>query len=533
MAKIKTEREKKLQKKLIPLNIVVCIIALVAAITLFLTPILKIDFGKIMRDKGVMEYADENIDKVLEEQLKDEDQTVDFKPVVAKIVKNVLGGAEGEVSVSAFSSFKVLIGSGDKAEIVMDELFFGDGALITNLINSIVDNVANLFETDEGKKVIEDATVLAFANALYKDMDTDGTNSAKFTDEKVQGLTEIIRELGDVTDGNVDTVANKFVDEVAVILGEDVPISAENRQEIVDEIQKIYDSTVENLKDGETVSVESIICVAVSENIDLSTLKIDDLLGNILGKDEDNKDGENTGSVHISPVDGEVTNPDSEEGGNTEGSGSGGGSVEGGDTEGGGSEGGSTEGGGSTVPEGQKIVTNYTDLLAELGFGEEEKEDLKIKLRTTLNDKVNEFVDDGIGSYIEYYQYLCLGMLAFIVPWLILFLFAFFHLFAKNKRFTMWYVKLFCWIPPLIWLVLTLFPVLAPKISFLNDIWNGEQGKLIQGAFAGIGTFTWISGICYVLLWLVSICWAFPIKHKIRKERKQPEVVDAEDDEEF
>lgn len=515
MAKLLSEREKKLQRKLIPLNIFVCIIALVAALTLFLTPILKIDFGKIMRDKGVMEYADENIDKVLEEQLKDEDQTVDFRPVVGKMVKNILGNAEGEISVSAVSSLGVLMaGSDEKADKVMNDMFFGENALVTRLIDSVVNSVADLFETDEGKKVIEDAAVLAFANALYKDMDTDGTNSQKFTDEKVQGLTEIIRELGDVTDGNVDKVANKFVDEVAVILGDDVPINEENRQDIVDEIQRIYDSTVENLKEGEKVTVESIICVAVSENIDLGSLNIEDLIGNIFGDDE----GDKTGSVHISPVEGEEVKPD------------------GGTTEGGSTEGGNT-GGGTTVPADQKIVTNYTDLLAELGFGEDEKEDLKVRLKTTLDDKVHQLVEEqGIDDYLGYYQYLFLGMLLFIVPWLILFLFAFFHLFAKNKRFTMWYVKLICWIPALIWLVLTLFPViapkLAPKVSLINEMWYGEQGKLIQGLFAGLGSLTWISGLCYVLLWLVSIFWAFPIKHKIRKERKNPEVVDAPADDE-
>ena len=193
MAKLLSEREKKLQRLLIPVNMIVCILCIVAMLSLFFMPIFKLDAGKVLRDKGVMEFTDEKIDALLEEQLKDQEQKVDFSPVVARMVKNVLGGAEGEISVSAFASFKVLIGSGNKAEIVMDDLFFGDDALVTRLINSIVDNVVNLFETDEGKRVIEDAAVLAFANALYKDMDTDGSQSEKFTDEKVQGLTEIIR----------------------------------------------------------------------------------------------------------------------------------------------------------------------------------------------------------------------------------------------------------------------------------------------------------------------------------------------------
>lgn len=512
MAKLLSEREKKLQRLLIPVNMIVCILCIVAMLSLFFMPIFKLDAGKVLRDKGVMEFTDEKIDALLEEQLKDQEQKVDFSPVVARMVKNVLGGAEGEISVSAFASFKVLIGSGNKAEIVMDDLFFGDDALVTRLINSIVDNVVNLFETDEGKRVIEDAAVLAFANALYKDMDTDGSQSEKFTDEKVQGLTEIIRGLSDVTDGNVGEVANRFVDEVAVILGDDVPISQDNRQAIVDEIQDIYDTTVENLKDGETVSVESILCVAVSDKMDLSKLNLEDLIGNIFG----GENSEEQGSVNASAVVGET-----------------GGEEEGVPDEGNGENGDGTPDGGETPPEtqGNKIVTNYNDLLAELGFGEEEKEDLKGKLKTALSDEVSKYVtENGVDEYMGYYGYICLGMLAFIAPWFILFLFSFFHMFAKNKRFTMWYVKLICWIPAVIWLALTLFPVIAPKVGVLNDFWNGENGRIIQGVFNGAGTFTWISGLCYVLLWLVSIFWAFPIKHKIRKERKQPEVRDATDD---
>lgn len=43
---------------------------------------------------------------------------------------------------------------------------------------------------------------------------------------------------------------------------------------------------------------------------------------------------------------------------------------------------------------------------------------------------------------------------------------------------------------------------------------------LYAGIFAAFSSYTWISGGCYLLLWLLSICWAFPIKHKIRKLRK-------------
>ena len=101
------------------------------------------------------------------------------------------------------------------------------------------------------------------------------------------------------------------------------------------------------------------------------------------------------------------------------------------------------------------------------------------------------------------------AVLFFAAVWAVLFLFAFFHLFAKNKRFTMWYVKLFGAFPCLIFGV-------APLIA----------GQFIQDAsaaavFGMMSSLSWVSGACYVLLWLVSVFWAFPIKRKIRKLNKQ------------
>ena len=63
MGKLRSERERSLQRKLIPLNLIICIIALVAAASLFLLPILKIDAGKVLRDEGVMGFVDERIDE--------------------------------------------------------------------------------------------------------------------------------------------------------------------------------------------------------------------------------------------------------------------------------------------------------------------------------------------------------------------------------------------------------------------------------------------------------------------------------------
>ena len=43
----------------------------------------------------------------------------------------------------------------------------------------------------------------------------------------------------------------------------------------------------------------------------------------------------------------------------------------------------------------------------------------------------------------------------------------------------------------------------------------------IAAALGAISTLAWVSGVCYLLLWFVSIFWAFPIKHRIRQLNRQ------------
>lgn len=102
--------------------------------------------------------------------------------------------------------------------------------------------------------------------------------------------------------------------------------------------------------------------------------------------------------------------------------------------------------------------------------------------------------------------------------WAFLALFSFIHIFTKNKKVGMWYVKLFGFLPCLLFFV-------APTVALM--VLPGMMGGDASSAFSMIsalgpsffGTVA-ISGICYLLLWLVSIFWCFPIKRKIRKLKK-------------
>lgn len=122
-------------------------------------------------------------------------------------------------------------------------------------------------------------------------------------------------------------------------------------------------------------------------------------------------------------------------------------------------------------------------------------------------------LDDTIAQVEPILKIVAIALLFFTAVWLILFLFAFLHLFAKNKRFTMWYVKLFGFLPCLIFGVA---PLVAGAI-----VPGMDGGAEIAGILGMISTMTWISGACYILLWIISIFWAFPIKRKIRAYNKQ------------
>lgn len=159
------------------------------------------------------------------------------------------------------------------------------------------------------------------------------------------------------------------------------------------------------------------------------------------------------------------------------------------------------------------VVTTYADLYKGLLDG-------SVQMPGNEGDnsmsQTMQELNDSMGEYIGYFSYLFYFFCGIAGIWVILFLFAFFHTFAKNKRFTMWYVKIFGAIPCLIFgVVLKVMGIPAVAATLM-----GADGATALAVLGAVSSMTWISGVCYLLLWLVSIFWAFPIKHKIRKLRR-------------
>ena len=143
-----------------------------------------------------------------------------------------------------------------------------------------------------------------------------------------------------------------------------------------------------------------------------------------------------------------------------------------------------------------------SNLLTNLGEGENAPDipttdELLDKIPAdTMNLLQTAFKAAGIAAVV------CAGL------WALLALLALLHIFLKNKKVGMWYVKLTGLFPfAICWLA----PTLALK--FLPQIVS-EMPALPAIAFGGL---TFISALCLLALWIVSIFWCHPIKKRIRR----------------
>lgn len=530
MAKLLSAKEAKLQKKLIPLNIFVFILSLIAAFSLFFAPIVKVDIGKILSSPGLEKTVEDALNDTVGGSIDGTSQEgINYAPVITSVVKKVLGDVKGSVSITAYDASKVAVSNEEnKAEKVMDNIFFGEHGLVTELVDSLVSGLFNIFKTPEGKALVEDMVVTAITTSVVNNLPAGASD--KLTPEKVEELTQTFRKLDGVKgdEAAAEEVVNEFVDSLGEVFAEE--IDEGGKGEIKDYIMDMYKDTVTAVdgKEGEEFSLEAMICVAVSNNVDLGGFNINDVLGGLIngeggeGGDQTSPEGNGEESAvkakFVKTAEGEQLPPEGSDQTPPEGGDSGeqtppeGGEQtppEGGDGE-------------QTPPEEDKVIcTNYDELLKQMGFNEEESDKLTENIRTTVKDEVMKALSSA-EQYFSYYGYMFYGMLVFIVPWLILALFSFIHIFTKNKRFTMWYVKLYSFIPGLISLALFAAKLVLTK-NFLPQVaalLSDDVRPVAEAALSGLSSFTWISGACYLVLWLVSICWAFPVKHKIRKERK-------------
>lgn len=405
----------KLQRRLIPVNIVVAVLALVAMLTLLFAPLLTIDVGS-MATGMVQEMQGDNGNS--------DDESQDM---VSNIISSI-GGIKISISTLtmaqlAFASDPVEQVASTAADIIRDKQ--------EDIFVTVFSDILPTFLAETNSNInSEKIDVKEIMNKF------DGIVSAQNDVQRDQAIAALTNELQRQV---VDTDGNPF-------------ITDDMKESIDDYIKEFYDAAKAELH-GEEMTLESFICVTVSKIMD--------------GGLDNNNESSAEGPALLS---------------------------------------GGSSGSGNSSENSQKIYTNYSDLLTGI---------LGMDSSSGDGGGSSSGIADMLEPVMSILQYVVYVLFFFAAIWFIQFLFAFFRIFTKNKRFTMWYTKIFGFIPCLIFGVA---PLVAGAV--VKSVMPEAAGTIgvILGA---ISSLTWISGACYIALWLVSIFWAYPIKKKIRRLKKE------------
>jgi len=524
---------KKRQRMLIPVNIVICILCIVAIITLYFYPILKVDIGKIVADDAVSEYISETFiqsssanaasDKngnstyaAAYAESSSSDDSEALSSLIAPVLKTVLktlGDKNIALEITPKQASKCAFDSSTNSirELLDEVLFDEKNGFITDLVEGIKD----VLNSEDNTKEIENsaltgvaqyATEKAKAN-LDKDSEAyEALNS--LTDDQINSIVSTLDELDTVeNEDDFKEVISDALDKIEELTNGNYQVSDDDKQKIIDEnllplyqetLEEIeeYNSTVENDDEKISFSLETFLCVQLSKNVDLNDL----LNGNSSSSTSENKKASAASYAYVTYIDGgDDVNEDDENDENTENTGNS-------DSEG----------------DSYHVYFTYSEIVNDGLSSDTLSTDLQQKFDESFETSESSAEIAEILSMVM--KGLFLFICVFIAIWAIQFLFAFIHIFTGNRFVGMWYTKLFCWIPVLLWAITSLLSDAAAVNLICNLIGYAkltENAAVIVGVFSGITSFTFLSGICYVLLWLVSIFWAFPIKRSIRRLKKE------------
>ena len=117
----------------------------------------------------------------------------------------------------------------------------------------------------------------------------------------------------------------------------------------------------------------------------------------------------------------------------------------------------------------------------------------------------------SIGGYMKYVFFV---LLALIAPWVFLLFFALLHILLPNKKVSIWYVMAFGALPALLFWVI---PFVLGKIL---GLFSNEMLGIISVVLGAIGSYAWISGICFLFVWILDMVWAHRIKRQLNSIEK-------------
>lgn len=459
-AEQREKEERRLQKKLIPVNIAVILIALTAGLSLLFAPLVEFDLGK------AGSAAFEVMDTVLEIQK----QQAEKDPAEQPSEPGQISPEEyAEKMMSAFSGILPAL-DGIKITVSTQTIatFAFSSAPFEDLVRSLVSWVDSISDTliDSIVPVVIDSAVDAMTDmgmAGLEGLEIDGKEyverirsieNAKTSEEAYA----IIDDLCDDVFAMVEQVASQQNPEFGPEEKEQMREQFKTTNTL---IKTLYDETVKH--NNGKFTIEAAVCVNVS--------------GAMWGETDEE------GNMHF-----------------------------------------------------EAVYTTYDTLVEALleEYGEQMSESFSQAIRDLEQNGIQIPVipslgEDGVLDISGVFRIFALlsGVPVWLLAvqaglWFLLAIFAFVHLFLRNKRFTMWYVKLWAFWPGLLlWgLPTAAFAFGGNLIGIVMPGLGAEMTSVAVKAIAGMGgafaSFAWISLLCYGLLWLVSVFWAFPIKRKIR-----------------
>lgn len=504
------EDVKHYQNLLIPLNIVVCVLCLISIFTLMFVPVFRVDIAKIVADQEIAAYVKKAATKSLGNKVgsidsnddvsgAEEDRSLNsgegisgemIAAVSAAIIDPILqslGSSDVSLNFTAVSSLKVLTGGKNALQVELSNM-------VTEFADGLMDVINDLFSDGKIVTAIVETSLPSIINASI-----DALKNNPETPEDVKDLLndlsaeEIDQLCADLKSLQTTTTPEQFVDtfmEVApnlmlTLIGEN--LSGEDLVELRAEFTQMVNESVEKIREQDPgkafdYNLEAFLCIQLSQNLDMD--EFDRMVGDMLGGREPETDDINTES-NITPYADDA--------------------VSEGDVSGDGEE------------KSPKIYTSFADIMDGIS---NTQIDIDAVIAAAVN-KAMAVLGDDMSMLTTGYGLLFAFIAIFMVLWFILFLFSLIHIFTKNKRFMMWYVKLLCWIPGMIWLALTLASIPAVMSPLVGALSMELPVGVITSVIGGMSSWgTGISYICYWILWIVSIFWAFPIKIKIRRLNK-------------
>ncbi len=411
------------QRRLIPLNIAVVIISLVAALSIMFAPIITVDLTKADELISLIEGTDGSVQP---------DGNEEGEQSTVSVVLSAMKDFGASVSVSTLGMLQFAM-----AENVSD----------------YVTETASQTLREESDAIITDMAIPTAIEYVRQNSDKEIPDI-----EQPEVILDKFKGLESAQPEEVDGVINSVADEVQRQLGEEL-ITPEIKDNIVTAVRDVYDNTVSQTEDG-TFSIEACICILISQYIN-DDGSLEDIFDELMPSTGTDVNERANFAADFAADDATGT----EEG---------------------------TDGG-------KKVYTTYDELISGM-------------LENAAGTSDNAETEEAIRTAQLVMLLTGCSMLFSAAMWLILAIFALVHTFTKNRRFTMWYVKLWGFTPCLVFGVA---PLLAAKI--VPAFVEAETAAIVTTACGMLSTLAWISGACYILLWLISIFWAFPTKRKIRR----------------